>query len=326
MNLFLSKKISFSFENSMPFRVQKNFLSLKKKKQKFLLGPNIWYGTKLPPILAKKSAFGRGLGKTLRAEIGRKIPLYRLFKRVSPTSPNISIKNLRKRPFFFSPEARNKKRANFERRSQQKYQNMFFDPLVSFLSLEKMQRKTNPAMTILKGKTMWFFEKAAPIPGVSSLKKHKKFYTEKRNAYKTFRRRLLGENKKTFLTLFENIQKNRKKTFLPKTWGPFVWRNSLFGTSLQKRIWRPNPRRRKALYGNISVNGKKRKKTNYILGHLQKRGTRPGDFSFFQKQGLRKSSASLRKNFQKKCSFSFFKKKRSFSILKKMGCRQVVRH
>jgi hypothetical protein len=61
---------------------------------------------------------------------------------------------------------------------------------------------------------------------------------------------------------------------------------------LQKTILRPNPRRRKALYGNISLNGKKRKKTNYILGHLQKRGTRPGDFCLFQKQGLRKSTAS----------------------------------
>jgi hypothetical protein len=174
----------------MSFRVQKNFLSIKKKKQNRILGPNIWYGTKLPPVLAKESAFGRSLGKTFRAEIGRKVPFYRLLKRVSPTSPNISIKNFRKRLPFFSPKASEKKTTNFGKVSGQKYQNMFFDPLVSSLSPEKMQRKKTPTVKILKGKRLWFFEKAAPIPGVSSLKKQKKFYSEKRNAYKTFRRRL----------------------------------------------------------------------------------------------------------------------------------------
>jgi hypothetical protein len=206
----------------MSFRVQKNFLSMKKKKQNSILGPNIWYGTKLPPVLAKESAFGRGLGKTFRAEIGRKRAFYRLLKRVSPTSPNISMKNFRKRELLFSPLSGEKRTANFGKESGQKYQNLFFDPLVSSLSPEKMQRKKNSTVKVLKGKTLWFFEKAAPIPGISSLKKQKKFYSEKRNAYKTFRRRLLGYNKKTFQSLFEKIQKNRKKTFVPKNWGSFV--------------------------------------------------------------------------------------------------------
>ena len=52
--------------------------------------------------------------------------------------------------------------------------------------------KKHSRETLMKQKSalqnkMWFFDTAAPIPGVSFLKKQKKFYREKMYAYKTFR-------------------------------------------------------------------------------------------------------------------------------------------
>jgi hypothetical protein len=65
---------------------------------------------------------------------------------------------------------------------------------------------------------MWFFDTAAPIPGVSFLKKQKKFYREKMYAYKTLRNSLCIFNKKQRTNFLNSLQKSS----LPKNWASFV--------------------------------------------------------------------------------------------------------
>jgi hypothetical protein len=72
---------------------------------------------------------------------------------------------------------------------------------------------------------MWFFDTAAPIPGVSFLKKQKKFYREKMYAYKTWRNSLCIFNKKqrtNFLNSHCSTGRADQKNSLPKNWASFV--------------------------------------------------------------------------------------------------------
>ena len=122
---------------------------------------------------------------------------------------------------------------------------------------------------------MWFFVTAAPIPGVSFLKKQKKFYREKMYAYKTFR---------NYLCIFKKKQRTKflnSHRFFPKNWASFALMDSVFRRSLRKAGFVQNPKRRKSFLKYCVLNGKFRKKQNYILNCSQKTVQKPADFCIF---------------------------------------------
>lgn len=245
-------------------------------------------------------------------EIGQKISKYRLQKTLFPFVLNTSLKNFRK---MFKNQSLLQ---NFEQKG--KFQNIqiqkefkksvFVSPLIQNLEKEKVNRITTKKVKRTKTNKMWFFEKATPIPGISFMKKQKKFYREKKDAFKILQARIGMQNKKTFQKISLSIQNNYKKTFLPKNWAFFVFSNSFLNNSLQKTRVLPHPKTRKKILKYSFLNGKLRKKTNYLLHVHQKRIQTPGDFCTFshlqknQPKLEKQRSIMERQNFQQNISFS----------------------
>lgn len=103
-------------------------------------------------------------------------------------------------------------------------------------------------------KPFWFFDKAAPIPGVSFLKKAKILYSKKSYAYKKFQSMLEIYNKKQIMNLFSSVKKNN----VSKNWNAIMLMDSLFLNVFRKTGFAYNAQERKALFHShaFTINGK----------------------------------------------------------------------
>jgi hypothetical protein len=82
-------------------------------------------------------------------------------------------------------------------------------------------------------KRLWFFDNAAPIPGVSSLKKKKRLYSTKLRAFKTIHSWYEIYNKKQMKTFF-GIQKSSK---FSNNWNAILLMESMFQRNFRKRAF-----------------------------------------------------------------------------------------
>lgn len=101
----------------------------------------------------------------------------------------------------------------------------FYETKISFFQNrgQKIFRKNSSFQTFENMKKsgtnrMWFFQTAAPIPGVSFLKKSKKFQTENVLAFRVFHTFFPCFQKKQRIQRVLNISENHKKRNLPKNW------------------------------------------------------------------------------------------------------------
>ena len=194
-------------------------------------------------------------------EIGKKISLSRFQKTLFP----LSFQFHEEKSFSLNTE-KNGKSLKFLAQGQQ-----------STFQKQK-RRKTIQKFKTITPKKMWFFHTAAPIPGVSFLKKQKKVFAEKQNALKFFQTFLGISTKKRTTRIFSTATLTQKKTNFSKNWRLFVWLDSFLHRSLRKTGFAYNATGRKRFFPNFSVNGKFRKKKNFKLVRSERRMGRPADF------------------------------------------------
>lgn len=245
----------------MSFKIQKYSL-LKRKKKRNLLVTNVWYSQKENSKQRKKLFFQK---KVFLNEIGRKITYSRIQKTVIP---------------FF--ETKIPVSLNISDHVQRKN--------ASFQTLENQKkRKTN---------RLWFFQTAAPIPGVSFLKKSRKFSRENLLAFRVFRTFFSRFQKKQRIQRVLNISKNHKKRNRPKSWAFLMQRNSQKSRTFRQAIFVKNAQASSMVEKFCNLNGKKRKKKNFTRIQSEKAFQKPGDFAALSTVG----------NF-----FPFFRSKMYFS-------------
>ncbi len=92
-------------------------------------------------------------------------------------------------------------------------------------------------------KRQWFFDTAAPIPGVSFLKKRKRLQSSKQRAFKTIQSMLQIQNKKQMKSFFGA----QKSIHFSKTWAAIVMMESMYQNTLCKRAFSQNAHQRNAL-------------------------------------------------------------------------------
>lgn len=230
---------------------------------------NIWHLPKQTRKQKKRIFFQK---KSFLNEQGRKVYKYRFNKTLFPSSQNPFENNTKK---VLSPLLENK--------------NPFFqkEKNISMNRKKEFLEKKHSRETLLKQKSilrnrMWFFDTAAPIPGVSFLKKQKKFYREKMYAYKTLRNSLCIFNKKQRINFLNSSRFADQKNSLPKNWASFVQTESIMRRSLRKTGLVQNPKRRKSFLKYCVLNGKRRKKQNYVLSRSPKTVQKPADFCIFR--------------------------------------------
>lgn len=121
----------------------------------------------------------------------------------------------------------------------------------------------------LFGKRLWFLNNAAPIPGVSSLKKRKRLRRKKLYSFQTFQSWLQVYNKKQTKTFF-GMQKNQN------LWNTFCTMESLYQSTYRKSLFTLNAYERNAYAytEERTKNGKFLKKLRTI--------TNSGDFYTIQ--------------------------------------------
>lgn len=204
-------------------------LQLSKKKYKNRGYQNFWHISKLTKKQLNWSKFKTKMHST---EQGRPVAKYRLFKLVSP---RFAIQNTAK---F--------KTAKTEQHKFRSREEFFWNRKVNY-GLHSKKRLS------LYMKPFWFFDKAAPIPGVSFLKKAKVQYNTKQRAYKKFQSWLEILNKKQMIVVF-NFQ---KKQNLSKNWNAIMQMDSLFQSVLRKTAFAYNARERKNIFHSkaVAING-----------------------------------------------------------------------
>eukprot|EP00882_Tetradesmus_deserticola_P000166 GHRQ01000188.1.p1 GENE.GHRQ01000188.1~~GHRQ01000188.1.p1 ORF type:complete len:201 (+),score=23.82 GHRQ01000188.1:510-1112(+) len=111
-------------------------------------------------------------------------------------------------------------------------------------------------------KRLWFFDKAAPIPGVSSLKKKKRLLSTKYRAFKNIQRLYEIYNKKKIKAFFR-LQKKRE---FSKNWAAILLMESMYQRSFKKRAFTYNSHQRyKLAYSQYTtINGSFVKKLCFV--------------------------------------------------------------
>lgn len=227
----------------MTFQIQKK--SLFKAKKRYSLVPNIWYFRKRKSKATKKVFFQK---KVFFREIGRKLSFFRVQKRVFPFPESLFSFSLN-----ISSQMKTKKN--------------------SFQTLENQKkRKTN---------RFWFFQTAAPIPGVSFSKKKKNFTRDNVLSFGVFRRFFASFQKKQRIQRLLSLSKNHKKRKTPKNWRFLVLRNSLNSRTLRQAIFVKNAQARPDVEKFLNLNGKKRKSQSFPRLQSPKAFGKPRDFSVF---------------------------------------------
>jgi hypothetical protein len=82
-------------------------------------------------------------------------------------------------------------------------------------------------------KRLWFFDNAAPIPGVSSLKKKKRLKSTKLQSFKTIKSWYEIYNKKQ-MKVFFGVLKNNK---FSKNWNAILLMESMYQSHFRKRAF-----------------------------------------------------------------------------------------
>lgn len=188
---------------------------------------NFWHISKLTKKQQKWSKFK---GKMHSTEQGRPVAKHRLYKTVRPSFTTSKIRN----------------NHGERQKVQYPYTRTFAAEIKSGVSSKKAHG--------LYSKNFWFFDKAAPIPGVSFLKKAKVLYSLKQCAYKKFQSMLAIQNKKQIVNLFNIV----KKKNLSKNWNAIMQMDSLYNSVQRKTAFAYNARERKAAYhsNEYTINGK----------------------------------------------------------------------
>lgn len=102
-------------------------------------------------------------------------------------------------------------------------------------------------------KRLWFFDTAAPIPGVSSLKKKKRLQSTKQRAFKTLQSWIEIYNKKQMKAFFGS----RKNGRFSKNWNAVQLTESMYQSNFRKSAFTYNRRQRnsQAQSGQAILNG-----------------------------------------------------------------------
>lgn len=248
-------------------------LSVTKKKTGSFQYQNLWH---LPKLTKKQEKYLKFHKKVRSTEQRTKVTKFHVQKAISPNQRNYWQRS------FKNP-------SKFLRRKQ--------------TSMNKSLKKYKT----LKENRMWFFDTAAPIPGISFLKKQKKFYRRKQNAYKNLQRFLCIFNKKQRKNLFRAVNKQKKTQFLPKNWAALMQIESLYQTSLRKTALLQKPQEKNLLMFSF-LNGKSVQKKGFVLSKSKKTEQKPRDFCSIPniQKGMKKLQtfyASL--NSSKELFFSF---------------------
>ena len=114
-------------------------------------------------------------------------------------------------------------------------------------------------------KRQWFFDKAAPIPGVSTLKKKKTLQSTKLRAFKNIQRMYELYNKKQ-LKAFFGLGLQQKEISNNKNWAAILLLESMYQSNFRKRAFTQNSKQRNRLaYSQLTiVNGSFVKNLCYV--------------------------------------------------------------
>lgn len=191
---------------------------------------NQWHLSKLTKKQKKLSQYKV---KVFSTELGRSVFKHRMLKTIHPTWIQ-KTKKYEANSKRVSPQAKGHIMNNNNTVAIQ-HNNQY-----SGLNAKKVLRRMV--------KRWWFFNTAAPIPGVTSLKKRKRLQSTKLRAFKTIQSWLGIYNKKQMKALF-GMQKS--------TWKAILMMESIFQSCFRKRAFTYNAQQRNALASSklTTING-----------------------------------------------------------------------
>nr|AAF72050.1 orf345 [Tetradesmus obliquus] len=257
----------------------KKLSASKYKGRGLLLYQNLWHRSKLTKKGAKLSKYKVKVHST---EIGRPISKYRMLKTLhifagfSKENQRFWVRQKANRegPLHFDVYTKgNLKKYGFKSISSSglfaKPKELFFDKVKKVGEKPKrtfLSRNFMPSPMFHKGKSLldkknlrlmvkrlWFFDTAAPIPGVSSLKKKKRLLSTKLRAFKTLQSWIEIYNKKQMKAFFGS----RKNGRFSKNWNAVQLTESMYQSNFRKSAFTYNRRQRNslALSGQAILNG-----------------------------------------------------------------------
>lgn len=268
-------------------------LSIKKYKGAgVLLYQNIWHQPKQTKKLNQWSKFKKKMQFTELRKI-KPMPKYAVYKTLNSS---IFEQNKYKFQTGFS----------FRQNIQQKQTNARMN---DFIGLKKVYN--------LLSKPYWFFNTAAPIPGVASLKKRKALYQIKQNGYKILKAWLSILNKKQIKNLFFT----RTTPSMSTSWTAILQMESMYQSFVRKNSFALNAQQgRDLLFSKqILINNSPVKKARFVQNMSDMLSA---DQNFPHKFNKLQSFYATKKpvyfTFQKLIFYSIFYKQKLFQIPKKI--------
>lgn len=195
-------------------------MGLKTKKLSFYKAKgivqyqNLWH---IPKLTKKQKKWSKFKVKVHSTEQGRATPKFRMLQTISPAWAG--VQNTKK---FVANKS----------------------------NLQTPGLDSKKALSLIV-KRLWFFDTAAPIPGVSSLKKRKTLYRSKLRAYKTIQSWQGILSKKQMKTFF-GVPKMQN---FSKSWTTIMLMESMYQSCLRKSAFTYNAQERNAFSRQTVVNG-----------------------------------------------------------------------
>lgn len=238
---------------------------------------NLWHS---PKLTKKGQKWAKMKAKVYSTEQGRPVLKQNLFKRISPET---GAKFGQKRPispaFFQSvalPKGGYSNSNSTQKAVLQPSENaIIFSGCQNQVEVakkalfEKKYRKTGVERKKAQNqitKRFWFFDTAAPIPGVSSLKKRKILFRAKQRASQTIQSWLQILTKKQMKKFFRTFPIQKMK--MSQKWTPFMQMDSMYQSVFRKTAFTLNAHESNALLFSQkrTVNGNFGKKIRTFSG------------------------------------------------------------